>query len=241
MFYELRVPDYATDHEQDYHNPIVDADDTYRLPSITCPRCGRWASVGTRIRESGVREALISRFPRGSLLQLEDWLQLSERIVKDFNVNARFIEPAAEVGPPRGELVKGQLNDFVHLFPGQIWITERVYCALSSAKFGGARYIPAEVSTKLCVEPPRLWEIYVEANAWRKGSSLDALTDCEICGHYDYGDAFPQVVDFSTWDGSDFFNLDCNPNYVIVTQRVADLLGAGGFNNYRLVAIPSDS
>jgi len=31
-------------------------------------------------------------------------------------------------------------------------------------------------------------------------------------------------VDEATWDGADFLNLDENPNIVVVTERVADVV-----------------
>ena len=85
---------------------------------------------------------------------------------------------------------------------------------------------------------PMLWELVV--TGWggmaRDASGISLATSCSNCGHLVYsGLTSPeQLFDESQWDGSDFLMIWPLPKYVIVTNRVAELVRKSSFTGCRL-------
>jgi hypothetical protein len=151
-----------------------------------------------------------------------------------FNVDFSLVQPGADVGPPSGTCTAAVTEDAVHPAPGQVWVTPLVRDALSAARLTGVSFATVRLTPECGTQ--RLAELVVHGRAWRQGSSEATLQLCEQCGRQ----AFPQprhlVVDESRWDGSDFMFLDGNPNIIVVTERVAELVTSKRFSN--LVAVP---
>jgi hypothetical protein len=59
---------------------------------------------------------------------------------------------------------------------------------------------------------------------------------CEQCERRGFPSPRNLLVDQARWDGSDFVFLDGNPNIVVVTERVAEVVTSKRFTN--LVATP---
>jgi hypothetical protein len=137
------------------------------------------------------------------------------------------------------------MEDFLHPLPGQIWVGERVMLAMRRAGFLGVELI--EVQTSWAKgrgpngAPPRLWEVVVTGSAWRKSSDERLISVCGVCGRTVFPKASQRDVDETRWDGSDFFHADRNPNIVLVTERVCDLLDEGRFSNYQCVPASAPS
>jgi hypothetical protein len=85
---------------------------------------------------------------------------------------------------------------------------------------------------------PRLWELNVNGRAFRAGSTLDTLVVCHHCGITKFPNPQDLTVDVARWDGSDFFNLDMNPNMLFVTERVRALFLRERFSNCEFQPVP---
>ena len=111
--------------------------------------------------------------------------------------------------------------------------------AMGRAGFAGVEFIEVQTSWAKGMRPngapPRLWELVVTGSAWRKGSDEQSITICGVCGRTVFPNPSQLDVDVTRWDGNDFFHVDRNPNIVLVTERVCDLLDKNRFSNYQCV------
>ena len=170
-------------------------------------------------------------------------------------VNPYRVEPGADLGPPTGTLLGRIMEDVIIPFPGQLLLQERARQVLSSASLTGFELwreqlvAAAPGESRSCAsddahdsaEPPidldreaaitELWEVFVTGRAWRPGRSEESPRLCNLCGRRGFPDPKNLTVDAARWDGSDFLNLDMNPNIVIVTRRVRDLFEANKISN----------
>ncbi len=246
--FELTHPDYSTDQEDFKYNPVEVINGTF-LPGVFCDICGsQWAS-SDRIRVPSSTEEKIKNYLRENsfprFVPISRWNDIKNdisNILNDFmNLDYVDISPGAEIGVPRGEILKDKLEDFIHPFPGQIWVSGKVYCFLKEQDLTGFNLIKVESrwSKKLNKKsvPPELWEIDVKGKAWRIGMDLDKITDCRKCRRTVFPNPGWLKVDQSRWDGTDFFNVDLNPNIILVTKKVCSILKNQGFSNFQCVEV----
>lgn len=86
-------------------------------------------------------------------------------------------------------------------------------------------------------KPISLWELIITGKAWRQGYHLEDEIVCKCCKRTNFPEPSNLKVDISRWDGSDFFNIDLNPNIIIVTERVYRVLEKHKFTNYMCIYI----
>ena len=79
---------------------------------------------------------------------------------------------------------------------------------------------------------PELFEILPTGNAWRFGADAKENPICQLCDRRQFLKLSRWNIDPQRWDGSDFFNLEMNPNMIFVTQRVKDLFDGQNLSNY---------
>jgi hypothetical protein len=239
-FFDLTHPYYESDQEDSKHNPVR-IQVKYAIPGIKCRVCGeQWAS-SDRVRI--VLSAPESLFNFPDILPAEDCFATIQKCAEILNVSPVVLSPGAQIGPPQGEILKDKLDDFIHPFPGQIWVKPAVVDALHSINASGIRFVKVEAfwSNKLkgiLKKKPELWELVVTGHAWRVGMDIDKITVCKCCGRKIFPEPEVIEVDEARWDGSDFFNVDCNPNIVIVTERVCEALAKCKFTNYKCIPVP---
>jgi hypothetical protein len=230
QFFKLTHPRYAEDGEADRRNPVTSTA-THRVPGVSCDVCGPWSS------SRRLRIALppgLDQFAGGTFLPATDWMDARDRWAALLDVDSNLVEPGARLGPPSGTCTKAVTEDAVHPTPGEIWVTSRVRGALTAAGLTGVSFATVRLSPG-CSEGT-LAELVVHGTAWRRGSSEETLRLCAQCGRRGFPSPHQLQVDESRWDGSDFLFLDGNPNIVVVTERVAEVVASSGFRN--LVAIP---
>ncbi len=116
----------------------------------------------------------------------------------------------------------------MHPAPGQIWVVDKVRAAIEEAGLCGLGLAEVETNEKCGVA---LIELVVHGRGWRSGTTEASLQACALCRRRVFPDPDWMAIDEDRWDGSDFFLVDYNPNIVIVTERVATLLGEGRFSN----------
>lgn len=234
IFYELTHPDYLSDRAYTRHNPVQLLDNE-RVPSINCEDCGIW-SGSERIRKKVNLTPKAMRIIAQKFVPASNWKEIINDLAFELGVSYDLLRPGAELGSPKGLVVSTVVNDFIHPFPGIIWIKRTVMDALQDAKVTGVDFSPVELYNKKIKErkskPDDLWELVVNGKAWRKGSCLEAIRECKKCTRKSFPDPEYLDVDETTWDGSDFLILDLNPNIVIVTEKVQRILGQVGFTNY---------
>jgi hypothetical protein len=236
QFFEIDSPKYKTDMESDLHNSVWVDTALVALPMITCDACGKWG--GTDKLRMPVPAELASElgpFPRAAqAIPLEEWKRRSKRWAELLQVPVETLRPTMRIGPPYGA-VQGKIrDDVIHPMPGYIWVQDRVKEAVVSAGFTGVR--PVEVNLDKG-GMPRLWELVVEGKALRTGSTPESLVRCQLCGRLRFPNPEHLTVDTERWDGSDFFTLDHNPAWIIVTERVRDLFVREAFSNCEFLPI----
>lgn len=237
QFFDLTHPRYSSDAEADRLNPARPLVD-WHIPSIICDECGRWAA-SDRLRVPLQPVASSQAFRRITFLPTGEWFQRRSEWARLLGVPQERITPGAELGLPKAEVQSSEMADFVHPSPGQIWVREKVMLVLDSAGLVGADLVPVQSSWARRSDPngtpPRLWEIVVTGSAWRQNSDEQSIAVCNVCGRTVFPNASQLQVDETRWDGSDFFHVDGNPNIVLVTERVRDLLDDGRLSNYQCV------
>jgi len=231
-FFKLTHPRYDTDQEDDSKNPIVTRA-SHRIPGINCETCGTWSS-SDRLRlplPSPADDFLGVRF-----LAVQDWLQARVEWARRLQMKPDDIAPGAKLGPPAGQCTAPVREDAVHPMPGEIWIVSRFRDAIVAAELSGVSFAQVQLSPECgAIE---LWEVVVHGRAWRKGSTDESILLCKICGRRGFPSPKALWVDEARWDGSDFVILDHNPNIIVVTERVVEVLDANSFTN--IVAEPVD-
>ncbi len=241
MFYKLTHPVYENDLQDARKANPVTIKYVYRIPSIICEVCGTWASGGSRIRKV-LPDTILTPFNGITFLQRLEWQKKRAKWAETLEVSEEEIRPATKLGLPDIELFYPVTTDFIHAL-GQVFVTDDLASLLKEQKFRGLDFFPFEPvwSKKMKVQkgdPPRLWELVITGKAWRVGVTPESLLLCGLCDRK----GFPQtrmLIDRDRWDESDFFNIDENPNIVIVTQKVADFFEKQGFSNYKLEPLPT--
>jgi len=237
-FFRLDTPKYATDHESDRRNTVWVARPFVRLPAATCDVCGTWSS-SKKLRVD-VPQALIAElgtFPgMQEPLPWEEWQRRRAEWATALNIAPEQLKPSTKLGPPYGKVQRKTKEDVIHASPGYVWVQERVKKAIEQAGFRGVGLVEVIVDKKK--ECPQLWELVVEGHGFRPGHTAESLRDCQQCGRQIFPNPEDLTVDVSRWDGSDFFDLDGNPNMIFVTERVRDLFVREGFSNCAFYPIP---
>lgn len=239
-FYELTHPNYETDQQKSCQNP-VSVREELAIPSVICPDCGIW-SGSDKLRFSLPPSAYQESFKIPSILPLNEWSRNRPIWAGMLGVDASMIRPGTLLGSPTGRLQAGAgLPDFLHPTPGLIWVKLHVMNAFVSSALRGISF--AQVHFESCEDCKHrddlteLWEIVASGKARRKGTDPAASIACDICGRRTFPAPGDLRVDEATWDESDFFNVDLNPNIVLVTERVKDLIEEERFSNVALIPV----
>jgi hypothetical protein len=126
-------------------------------------------------------------------------------------------------------LPPGAVQDFVWTWYSECLIQDRTLELFRREGFTGFDVKPVKARFKKGTgTPPQLWELV--RTGWggfaKRESGIQRIRYCDACQSVRYSgikDA-TQLVDVNTWDGSDFFIVWPIPNFVFITQRVADCI-----------------
>jgi hypothetical protein len=124
-------------------------------------------------------------------------------------------------------LPRGAVQDFVWTWYSERLLQDHVLELFRASGLTGFEVKPVKVKFKRVMDrkPPRLWEMVV--TGWGgmapPESGIRLIERCDGCGHTVYsGCTRPdKLIDYSQWDGSDFFIVWPLPKYIFVTDRVA--------------------
>jgi len=249
--YRLKIPSY-TGAVRDSENPFDDEGETWFAPSMTCPNCGIWAGGNTIRLVDLTTDKIVSlkgkihNCQKGKVIftDYRDWPEVVAEIEHTLSLKPGTVRPGSMIGPPTGIITKVSDNDF--LFPWSpfvIWVKKRVVDVFKEAGLSGVHYIPcqAEWAKKMKNKPktpPEYWELHVTGHAWQVDSpNRKEEVICELCKRRKGG---PKdiIVDWTTWDGSDFFILDKIDRMAFVTDKVRDIILENGFTNVDILPIP---
>ena len=171
-------------------------------------------------------------------LPVAEWMKARDGWAAQLGVDPDLVKPGAVLGMPSATCKTPITEDVVHPFPGQIWVAQPVRDALTAAGLTGVSFAPVQLSPE-CGRVA-FWELVVHGRAWRPASNWrpvvteESLRLCDICGRRGFPSPDFLAVDEARWDGSDFLNLDLNPNITVVTERAAAVFTANGFSNVAL-------
>jgi len=127
------------------------------------------------------------------------------------------------------------VDDFVWTWCSECLLTDRVLELFKASGFTGFEVKPVKARFRYANEvPPRLWELVVTgwAGMAPAESGIKLIEDCPACGHkvYSAWTNPEKLIAHSQWDGSDFFMVWPIPNYVFVTERVAQTVRDNGLS-----------
>ncbi len=199
------------------------------IPGIICSACGAtWAGCGRPYWD------IPNYVPdkEGPIPDTE-WNLLIAQLKQDGRLGSEIeVRPGDQIGGPSVVAVSPSWREVELPFPGQFIVNEDVANHLRSSSLSGFRILRAKVSWLESKVPPNkrfsleekpMYEINVTGTAWRVGVDLEQITLCNVCKRKTFppfGSEKEIMIDESRWDGSDFFNIDRNPNIVFVTERV---------------------
>lgn len=235
-FYELTYPQYASDQAERKNNPVK-LIPNISIPAIVCDDCGLWSS-SKRIRRNVELTSKSKEILNNKNIHADDWNSSMRVLSEELKIDIESLKPGAELGMPRGIIANVEMPHFVHPFTGVIWITDSVKDVLTENMATGVEFCEVDIELKKGKVKseqtlPRLWEIVVLGKAWRKGFNYENSIACKKCGRTKFLDPDFLKIDESTWDQSDFFLVDLNPNIIVVTERICELFKKNNFNNYQ--------
>lgn len=256
VFYHLDQPRYETD--QAWLESLVcdtDYDDYLALPGVTCPECGStWANRGLKLSTNTLANRSLLRQILGDRkgpVPYTTYEQIVAELRKVFQLPQTVnLVPGMRLGllPVRiQDLTK--MSDFNWCRSGEVVITQKVVDLLSAASVTGYKTLPILVANSSFTLPP-LQELVVTGHggplAAEAGTKLASV--CAKCGRKQYEIVYESLsgrywfhglyVDTTSWDGSDIFLFKELPTTMMITERVKDVLLAGGLNNYTAYPAP---
>ena len=239
QFFELTHPDYESDRAFDFANPVRIYRDTV-MPGLICSVCadtqgGAWS--GSRRLYLPITDALLKRRLNRWPLPETEWKVLAQAVREHVGLTDDFVlEPGDILGAPRATLLRTELPDFIYGYPGEIIVNEAVVEALRDAGLTGFEIMHIETHWGAKVkesvsELPQLSILVIAGHVWREDVTLETVTACKQCGRRVFPDWRP--ITEAAWTHTDFFNIDLNPNMVVVTECVCEVLARHHFTNYR--------
>jgi hypothetical protein len=153
------------------------------------------------------------------------------------------------IGTPRVDLTvilpSSRVGDFVWTWLSDCIVTDGTLSLFRQAGFTGfqARHVTVEKIERVSrkkreqVALPPLWELLV----WGQGGDADPESGIRVIDETSPG--MPEyssfrngiIVDEASWDGSDFFTVNGYPKFILVTQRVKELIIGNQLTNCSLV------
>lgn len=235
-FYELNHPEYGHDYTFQRKNPVKEVHEII-VPWVKCDVCGEyWGNTVSRIPVDWPKDpSLLGRLEEPAL-PLSEHRALREQLERDSGrrvAPGRF--PGARVGQVTIEFGKRLPLDFLWWSPGTVFITGRVKGALEKARVKGCIFWRVEIIGPK-EETPELFELVVVGSAGpaAKESGISLIRECKACGYQRHSGFAGLRVDPASWDGSDICTVDEYPTYILVSDKVKEVLEQGGFKNYRL-------
>ncbi|MBO0888289.1 hypothetical protein J2P12_04230 [Candidatus Bathyarchaeota archaeon] len=138
-----------------------------------------------------------------------------------------------------------QTSDFVWTWNGDCIITERVLQLFKTSSLTGfeANLIPVKKvkGRRRSSEDalPKLWELEIlgKGGDAHPDSGIRLLYNCPECGYKRYS-SFQDgiIVDPGNWDGSDFFTVTGYPKFIMITEKVKDLVVANKLTNCSMLS-----
>ncbi|MEW6183576.1 MAG: double-CXXCG motif protein [Bacillota bacterium] len=245
QFYELTHPEYLSDTDFKKANP-VEIDDKNYLPGITCEECNeQWASSNRLRVDKRIGDAIADYLKKHKVpefLSTRDWYSLVSELSTITGLPKEQFDPGAAFGVPEGIIKSNEVPmSLLHPFPGQIWVTFEVTSVLNEEHLTGVEFQQVKLKRRKknfqSQILPQLWELIITGKAWRENINLQRITVCPCCRRTVFPDGKNLRVDQSRWDGRDFFNLDLNPNIVVVTERVCTIFHEHAFSNFLCIPV----
>lgn len=237
-FYELLRPIYDTDFVFFKKNPAKMVN-RYFVPGFACPFCGPIGLFG-RLNVNVDEKFLINNFKKIKHLPYNEWFEMRVMWAQLLEVQVDTIRPGDRLGAPIGRLGSEKYLDFIFVFPGIVWITEKVHAALLNRGINGARFDKVNMEYRgREYAVTKFYEIYVESIELYKGEPQEEDILCTLCKRRDVTLPETLIVDLSRWSGSDIFRVNCYPYRIFVTERVKAIFEEYQFTNYRLIPVES--
>jgi len=141
-------------------------------------------------------------------------------------------------------LQTSHLSDFVWTWMRECVIPNPVLQLFKDTALTGFEPLPAKIEkmrtsgTKASVQIPEAWELVVTGKGGdaHPDSGIRLLYACPVCGYTRYS-SFKEgiIVDEEQWDGSDFFKVNGYPNFIMITERVKDIIVENKLTNCAII------
>ena len=160
------------------------------------------------------------------------------------SLNPRHKRAGARIGELHLVLPSPRIGDFIWTHLSECVITDKVVSLFREHNLRGFKPLNASIvkvkgSRRDNSTPfPQVWELSVTGNGGNAhhDSGIRLLYACPECKRPVYS-SFRNgiIVDESQWDGSDFFIVKGYPRYVLITERVRDLIDQNKLTNCAVV------
>jgi len=129
------------------------------------------------------------------------------------------------IGQLKIEIKTKKIGDFLNTFLSEWLISDKVAEIFNDCGFTGYELKPVSVCNMEL--PHKLWEFVVcgKGGGSNPASGIYLKSECPYCHHKVYS-AFENgiIVDENNWDGSDFFTITGYRRYILVTERVKNVV-----------------
>ena len=242
QLFQLNYPLYDNDFEFNKENPLEILRE-YSVPGITCDVCGEvWSNVASRLPVDLSAESLLWSEIEKPNLKLSEHQSLRLQFEKESGIKIEpSAFPGARVGKVSIKIRKRVTSEFLWSWlPGTVFVTAEVVKALQQARIIGCLFYPVEiVNTKF--EVPEIFELVItgKAGSTARNSQISIIDSCKVCGRVQYSPIIHGIyIDPENWDSSDICTITEYPTYILMSEKVKDVLESENFKNY--VLTPTD-
>jgi hypothetical protein len=238
MLYELSHPDYESDQERDYANP-VEVVNEISMPGVVCDVCGEtWSCTASRsLVELEPGSPLLAQIKREECVPLARLLSMKSQ----FEHETGAIIPIGQFPGLRiGRLTVRIKRKISCAFVWPWWpicalVTADIATLLHSAGMTGYILYPVEIVAGKFDGPPLFEIVPTSEMRYTTVPQEDVVPAvCNGCGRWQAPRYVNSVIklDSSSWDGSDIMTIEHYHTYILASQRFKDLLEEHKFANY---------
>lgn len=237
QFYEIDSPEYAHDYDFKKYNPI-DISDANTIPWVECDLCGeRWGNVISRIPNNLSSRSNIWESIKEPSLPIEKHIQLRDAFEKEIGFNIEMGKfPGMVFGESNVRILSENLYDFIWSTPGVVFVKEIVAKQFSEHKITGCEFLHVNIDRESKIGE-EIYEVYIYGKAGKaaKKSGIAIKSSCKKCGRIEHT-TFRSgiIVDPNNWDGTDICTIEEYPTYILVSEKIKQILEKNNFSNYRL-------
>lgn len=244
-YFGFDKPIYSSDYHRARMNPAWLQRHEYWLPSLRCSKCGIVSTCTYLVGDvSGEELVEFPELTELTFLPTETWRERAELWSDALHVPSKVLKPSMYIGRPKLEIRGREFQDFLHPFPGWVFVKDQVKDAIIREGFSGVHFVEAISFRKKGKlrdhRPPRLWQVQSTVHVDIKTFRDERLKKCPECG---FLLAMPDIEEeprlvLNPTENADFLRSGEEYYSLNISERVKIFLEAQRFTNVAFRVLP---